>query len=136
MSKTEKLRVVLVDDSPGALAKLESLLRSLGCVEVVGTATDGAMAVTVVGQKRPDLVLMDIVMPRLDGIAALRLLRIQQPELRVAIVSSVGGAASRASEAFRLGAVQVVAKPFEPEQIESLLRRELERKRSAAGPVS
>jgi CheY-like chemotaxis protein len=82
---------VIVDDSRSALAKLESVLRPLGFVEVVGTATDGAMAVTVVGQKRPDLVLMDIVMPRLDGIAALRLLRSQQPALRVAIVSSAGG---------------------------------------------
>jgi CheY-like chemotaxis protein len=129
----EKLKVVLVDDSRSALARLESLLRALGYVEIVGTATDGAMAITVIGQKRPDLVLMDIVMPRLDGIAALRLLRGQKPEVRVAIVSSVGGTASRASEAFRLGAVQVIAKPFEPEQIESLLELELERKRSAAG---
>ena len=133
---SEKLRVVLVDDSRSALAKLESLLRALGYVEIVGTATDGAMAITVIGQKRPDLVLMDIVMPRLDGIAALRLLRSQQPSLRVAIISSVGGTASRASEAFRLGAVQVIAKPFEPEQLESLLTLELEHKRSAGGPRS
>ena len=133
---SEKLRVVLVDDSRSALAKLESLLRALGYVEIVGTATDGAMAITVIGQKRPDLVLMDIVMPRLDGIAALRLLRSQQPSLRVAIISSVGGTASRASEAFRLGAVQVIAKPFEPEQLESLLTLELEHKRSAGKPRS
>jgi CheY-like chemotaxis protein len=133
---SEKLKVVLVDDSRSTLARLESVLEALGYVEIVGTATDGAMAITVIGQKRPDLVLMDIVMPRLDGIAALRLLRGQQPEVRVAIVSSVGGTASRASEAFRLGAVQVIAKPFEPEQIESLLRLELERKRSGMGPRS
>jgi len=131
---SEKLRVVLVDDSRSALAKLESVLRALESVEVVGTATDGAMAITVVRQKRPDLVLMDIVMPQLDGIAALRLLRSQQPAVRIAIVSSVGGAASRAGEAFRLGAVQVVAKPFEREQIESLIALELEHKRTAARP--
>lgn len=133
---SEKLRVVLVDDSRSALAKLESVLRGLESVEVVGTATDGAMAVTVVGQKRPDLVLMDIVMPQLDGISALRILRSQQPALRIAIVSSVGGTASRAGEAFRLGAVQVVAKPFDREQIESLIALELERKRSAARPLT
>jgi CheY-like chemotaxis protein len=131
---SEKLRVVIVDDSRSTLAKLEGVLRKLGFVELVGTATDGAMAITVVGQKRPDLVLMDIVMPGLDGISALRLLRSQQPKLRVAIVSSVGGTASRAGEAFRLGAVQVIAKPFEPEQIESLLARELVHKRSLAEP--
>jgi DNA-binding NarL/FixJ family response regulator len=131
---TRKLRVVIVDDSRSALAKLESVLKALDTVEIVGTATDGLMAITVVGQKRPDLVLMDIVMPNLDGIAALRLLRTQQPSVRVAIVSSVGGTASRASEAFRLGAVQVIAKPFDPEQIEALIAFELEHKRTAARP--
>lgn len=131
---SDKLRVVLVDDSRSALAKLESMLRALESVEVVGTATDGVMAVTVVGQKRPDLVLMDIVMPNLDGIAALRLLRSQQPAVRVAIVSSVGGSGNRAGEAFRLGAVQVVAKPFDGQQIQSLIALELERKRATARP--
>jgi CheY-like chemotaxis protein len=131
---SEKLRVVLVDDSRSALAKLEGVLRELDGVEVVGTAADGAMAVTVVGQKRPDLVLMDIVMPNIDGIAALRLLRAQQPGLRVAMISSVGGTASRAEEAFRLGAVQVIAKPFEPEQVEALIELELERKGLAKRP--
>jgi len=131
---SDKLRVVLVDDSRSALAKLEGMLRALGSVEVVGTATDGVMAVTVVGQKKPDLVLMDIVMPNLDGIAALRMLRSQQPAVRVAIVSSVGGNANRAGEAFRLGAVQVVTKPYDIQQIESLIALELERKRDTARP--
>jgi DNA-binding NarL/FixJ family response regulator len=125
----EKLRIVLVDDSPSALAKLEGVLRELDDVEVVGTAADGAMAVTVCVQKWPDLVLMDIVMPQLDGIGALRVLRTRQPGVRVAMVSSVGGTASRAEEAFRLGAIQVVVKPFDRSQIESLVELELERKR-------
>jgi DNA-binding NarL/FixJ family response regulator len=128
----EKLRVVLVDDSRSAIAKLEGALREIEGVEVVGTAGDGILAVTVVGQKRPDLVLMDIVMPNVDGIAALRMLRAKHPGVRVAMVSSVGATASRAEEAFRMGAVQVLPKPFEPEQLESLIELELERKRDGA----
>jgi len=113
--------------------QLEQLIGEMEGASVVGTATDGAAAVQVVSQTRPDLVLMDIVMPKMDGLSALRLLRAKHPELRVAMVSSVGGAQSRAEEAFRLGAVQVIGKPFDREHLEALIESELRLKRSPGG---
>ena len=130
----EKISVVLVDDSRAALAQLDSLVSQLDDCHVVGTAGDGLMGVTIVSQRKPDLVLMDIIMPHLDGISALRMIRANNPDARVAMVSSVGGTQSRAVEAFRLGAIQVLAKPVDPEQLAALVegeRRHKAQKRAA-----
>lgn len=123
----QKLGVVLVDDSRSALARLQALVERVDGVAVVGTAADGVAALRVVAAARPHLVLMDIVMPGLDGLASLRLLRSRYPEVRVVLLSSVGGSSSRAEEAFRLGAVQVVSKPVEEDALVALLERERER---------
>jgi len=70
----KKLTVLIVDDSRTVLAQIESVVAANEAVEVVGTARNGAEAVRQVGQLRPNLVLMDIVMPDVDGLAALRLI--------------------------------------------------------------
>jgi two-component system chemotaxis response regulator CheY len=97
---------------------------------VVGTARNGAEAVQQVSQLHPDLVLMDIVMPDVDGLAALRLIQSKNPETRVAMLSSVGSMASKAEEAFRLGAIQVLSKPIDEDTLGALLAQECERARS------
>ena len=102
-------------------------------VEVVGTARNGAEAVQQVSQLRPALVLMDIVMPDVDGLSALRLIQAKSPETRVAMLSSVGAMASKAEEAFRLGAIQVLSKPIDEDILGALLGQEIERARSADG---
>ena len=91
----------------------------------VGTASDGAEAVRVVTGLKPHLVLMDIVMPNMDGLSALRIISSAAPATRVAMISSVGSLNSRSEEAFRLGAFQVIGKPFDPDQIEDLIANEL-----------
>jgi YesN/AraC family two-component response regulator len=126
---SDKLSVVLVDDSRSVLSQLQTWIADIDGVHVVGTAADGAGAVRVVAETRPDLVLMDIVMPGMDGLAALRLIRARHKGLRVMMLSSVGGAGTRAEEAFSLGAVQVIGKPVDRDQFESLLEIEHERKR-------
>ncbi|MDJ0848023.1 MAG: response regulator [Myxococcota bacterium] len=128
---SESLRVVLVDDSRTVLAQLESLLEEIEGVELVGTAVDGADAIRMVDGTKPDLVLLDLVMPGIDGLSALRVLQANYPDLRVAVLSSAGGAATRAEEAFRLGAVQVLGKPIEPDLIRALFEREISQKREA-----
>ena len=80
-----------------------------------------------------DLVVMDIVMPRMDGLTALRTLRVSNPGIRVAMLSSVAGSRSRAEEAFRLGAVQVLTKPVDPVKLRELLAAERAAKASAGG---
>jgi len=122
----DNLRVMLVDDSKLVLAQLGMLLGSMDGVEVVATAQDGACAIRSVAHHKPDLVLMDIVMPGMDGLSALRIIRATQPDVRVVMLSSLAGSGTNAEEAFRLGAVQVIAKPFEPDQLEALLESESE----------
>ena len=126
----KKLTVLIVDDSRTVLAQIQNVVAANENVEVIGTARNGARAVQQVSQLNPDLVLMDIVMPDVDGIAALRLIQSKNPETRIAMLSSVGAMASKAEEAFRLGAIQVLSKPIDEDILGSLLAQECERAQS------
>ncbi len=123
----KKLTVLLVDDSRTVLSQIEKTVEASEEAEIVGTASNGAEAIQKSSELKPDLVIMDIVMPDIDGLAALRMLQAKQPEIRVAMLSSVGGMACKAEEAFRLGAVQVLGKPVDSEILEALLIQECER---------
>ena len=124
----DKLSIVIVDDSRIALAQLEGILSQIEEVELAGSALNGISAIRAVAQHKPDLLLMDIVMPEMDGLAALRILNLSHPEMRVVMISSLGGSGSYAEESFRLGAIQVIGKPFEMDQIENLIESELLRR--------
>ncbi len=123
----KKLTVLLVDDSRTVLSKIEKAVEASEEAEIVGTASNGAEAIQKASELKPDLVIMDIVMPDIDGLAALRMLQAKQPEIRVAMLSSIGGVASKAEEAFRLGAVQVLGKPVDEESLTAVLAQECER---------
>lgn len=128
----EVLKVVLVDDSALVLAQLERIVSGIAGVELVGKAHDGAAAVRMTAFTKADVVLMDIVMPGMDGLSALRVIQATQPRTRVAMISSVAGTGTHAEEAFRLGAIQVISKPFDPSQIEALLETEIALRAGAA----
>ncbi len=128
----KKLGVLLVDDSRTVLSQIERALEDNPAAVVVGTARNGAEAIQRATELEPDLVIMDIVMPDVDGLAALRMLQANRPGIRVAMLSSVGGMASKAEEAFRLGAVQVIGKPVDEEVLASLLNQECERMQSVS----
>jgi YesN/AraC family two-component response regulator len=129
----KKLAVLLVDDSRTVLAQIEKVVIDFEDAEIAGTASNGAEAIQKASELKPDLVIMDIVMPDIDGLAALRMLQAKQPEIRVAMLSSVGGMASKAEEAFRLGAVQVLGKPVDEETLGALLVQECARIGSESG---
>ncbi len=116
-----KLNILLVDDSRTVLAQLDRILGDIDDIAIVGMACNGAAAIRMTHESRPDLVLMDIVMPGLDGLSALRTIKSMHPEIRVAMLSSVSGDATKAEEAFKLGACQVLGKPFDVDLIESLI---------------
>ena len=118
---SDKIDVLLVDDSRTVLAQLERILDDVEDLSIVGMARNGAEAIRLATECKPDLVLLDIVMPGLDGLSALRTIKSMHPEIEVAMVSSVSGDARKAAEAFRLGACQVLGKPFDPEVIEALV---------------
>jgi len=129
----KKLSVLLVDDSRTVLLHLGKAIAASEEADLVGTARNGAEAIQKASELNPDLVIMDIVMPKMDGLAALRMLQAKQPEIRVVMLSSVGGTAPAAEKAFRLGALQVLSKPVDEEILAALLSQERERLASQSG---
>jgi DNA-binding NarL/FixJ family response regulator len=91
------LRVLVADDSPLARSAIQRLLASRKEVEMVGVAEDGADAVTQAEALCPDLILMDLQMPKLDGLRATTILRSSLPGVRVIIVTVNHGAEVRQS---------------------------------------
>ena len=104
-------RVLVVDDSLLMRAVVSDIIASDEAFEVVGEAVDGQDALDKARELKPDLILLDIEMPRMDGIEALKHLSLISTA-RVVIVSSAAQVGSdQALEAIRLGAAAVVAKP-------------------------
>jgi two-component system chemotaxis response regulator CheY len=114
-------KVLVVDDSMAVARQLTKMLEEFGGYQVVGHAKNGAEAVKLFKTLQPDLVLMDIVMPMMDGIQSLRTLMRLDPGAKVVVVSSVGGVGQKVEEAIRLGAQNVISKPFEAEKVRSIL---------------
>jgi DNA-binding NarL/FixJ family response regulator len=81
--RREPVRVLLADDQRLVRESLATLLGLLGGIELVATASDGDEALALAAEHHPDIVLMDLRMPRMDGIQATGLLRERQPEIRV-----------------------------------------------------
>jgi DNA-binding NarL/FixJ family response regulator len=108
------MRIVLVDDQPLVRTGIASLLRSRGH-DIVGEAGDGQQAIEVVRRAAPDLVLMDLRMPVLDGLSATRLLRTEHPELKI-VVLTVSDDERDLVEAVKSGAYGYLLKDLEAEQ--------------------
>lgn len=106
-----KKRILIVDDSFVMRALLRGIVTSDPDLEVAGEATNGLEALQQVKEISPDLVLLDIEMPHMDGIECLKRLRLLS-KVPVIIVSSVAQAGSpQAVEARKFGAAEVIAKP-------------------------
>ena len=88
-------RVLIVDDIPQVRHELHTLLHLSGCVQVIGEAANGTEAVRLAGQLEPDVVLLDLEMPVLDGYAAAFQIKAQSPHCRVIALSIHEDAASR-----------------------------------------
>ncbi|MCW2540322.1 MAG: two component transcriptional regulator, LuxR family [Frankiales bacterium] len=115
------IRVVLVDDHRLVRAGLVSVLANADDIDVVGEAADGAEAVTVVAQLEPDVVLMDLSMPVLDGVGATRAILVDRPGTRVVVLSSFSDQA-RVREAIAAGATGYVLKDCTPEELLAAIR--------------
>lgn len=84
---TPTIRVLIADDRPRSRDGLRALLAAWPTLQVVGEASDGQAAVRGVETCRPDVVLMDVRMPALDGLAATRLIKERWPQVRVVILT-------------------------------------------------
>ncbi|MFJ4409520.1 response regulator [Streptomyces sp. NPDC088910] len=116
------IRVLLVDDDPLVRAGLKMMLRGADGIEVVGEVGDGAAVPGAVRQHGPDVVLMDIRMPVMDGITATRALTGRDSAPQV-IVLTTFGAEDTVLEAVRAGAAGYLLKHTEPEEIVEAVRR-------------
>lgn len=112
MATGKTIRVVIADDSLVAREMLAQILMSESDIEVVGQAKDGLEAVEMVERLRPDLVTMDIHMPKLDGLGATEKIMAFTPTPILVVSSSVyGEGMGRAFDALTLGALEVIKKP-------------------------
>ncbi len=116
-------RVLVVDDLPMMRQALREVIEAAGFV-VAGEAVDGNQGVVCYMEHKPDVVLLDIVMPKLDGIAALKQLIRIDPGARVIMCSALGEQ-SLIFRAIQLGARDFIVKPFRPQRVVESIRRVL-----------
>src|SRR5690606_27304409 len=106
-----RIRVLVVDDSAVVRQTLASLLSSDPELEVIGTAADPFAAAACIGRNRPDVITLDVEMPRMDGVTFLRKLMSQSPIPVVMCSSLVGEDTETLTQALQAGAVDVICKP-------------------------
>lgn len=122
---TAPLRTLIVDDEPLAVERLQVICAGLPGLSVAGTATDGAAALRLVEALTPDLILLDMTMPELDGLSVARALAEQADPPALIFVTAHD---SFAVEAFDLDAVDYVLKPVSPERLERAVERAVARR--------
>ncbi len=114
------IRVLIVDDEPH-IRKMVSLVARQLNLEVVGTARDGEQGVEMFRKLKPDLVLMDINMPRLKGTDALKIMMAESPDTPVIMLTSLV-ATDVVMECLRAGARNYVRKDVSPKEMRALIR--------------
>jgi len=110
------IRVVIADDNAIVRAGLTQLLTSSDEIELVGVASDGAEAIELVAEHRPDVVLIDLVMPGVDGVEATRTLVAAQAELPVVVLTSFSDR-ERILAALDAGAAGYLLKDGDPDEL-------------------
>ncbi len=125
--KKRTWRILLVDDEPAITTNLSPFLERAGFR--VDTAPDGEQALDLMRARSPDLVVLDVLMPRLDGRAVLRQLRTSGNWTPVILLTQVGSPAERAV-ALDEGADDYLGKPFEPYELVARIRAVLRRSRA------
>ncbi|MGY1605424.1 response regulator [Geodermatophilus sp. SYSU D00815] len=115
------IRVLVVDDHPLVRDTLSDLLTAAGGIDVVGQCADGSEVAEAVERLRPDVVLMDLQMPRMDGLTAAQGVLASHPEVRVLILTG-GLTPASAREARRIGVAGYLLKDDDPAEIPEHVR--------------
>ncbi len=116
-------RILIVDDAAFMRMMLRDILTKNG-YEVVGEAENGAQAVEKYKELKPDLVTMDITMPEMDGITAVKEIKKLDPGAKIIMVSAMGQQAM-VIEAIQAGALDFVVKPFQPDRVLEAVKKAL-----------
>ena len=116
-------RLLIVDDALIMRKRIKEIAQEAGW-QIAGEAQDGAEAVALFEQVQPDLVTLDIVMPKLDGVSALKRLIDEDPEARVVMVSAVSQK-EKLAECIQAGALDFIIKPFDKNSLLSFFEKYL-----------
>lgn len=114
-------RIVVVDDSAFLKMMIKNMLLKNG-FEVVGEASNGLMAIDVYKDLKPDLIIMDITMPELNGIEATKKIKQIDPRAKIVMCSALGQSQT-VLESIQAGARDYIVKPFEEEQVIKIIRK-------------
>jgi two-component system chemotaxis response regulator CheY len=116
-------RVLIVDDALIIRKRIKEIAEQSGW-EVAGEAKNGEEAVALYAEKKPDLVTLDIVMPKLDGVTALKRLLKADPQARVVMISAVDQK-EKLTECIQTGAVDFIVKPFDKAKLRAFFDKYL-----------
>ncbi|GAC43139.1 response regulator [Paenibacillus popilliae] len=114
-------RILIVDDAAFMRMMIRDILTKNG-YDVVGEASDGAQAVEKYKEHKPDLITMDITMPEMDGIAALKEIRKLDPNVKVIMCSAMGQQAM-VIDAIQAGAKDFIVKPFQADRVIEAIKK-------------
>ncbi len=113
--------VLLVDDHPLVRAGLNTLISTTDDLEIIGEAASGEQAVSMAGDRQPDVVLMDLSMPGMGGVEATRQILDAHPQIRVVVLTSFADQ-DRVGEALAAGAVGYLLKDCDPREVLAAIR--------------
>ena len=122
MTDPGHIRVLVADDHAIVRKGICALLATEEGIEVVGEAEDGQRAIEAVARLRPDVVLMDLVMPGVDGLAATRRISAEWPETRILVLTSFAGV-DKIMPAIKAGALGYLLKDSDPEVLVDSIRQ-------------
>ena len=119
---SQAIRVLIVDDHTIVRKGIRALLAEIEGIEVVGEAADGQEAIAQANSLRPDVILMDLAMPKMDGIEATRQIKTRQPECRILVMTSFA-ADDKVFPAIKAGALGYLLKESTPEDLVQAIRQ-------------
>lgn len=117
-----QIRVFVTDDHSIVRKGIKATLELVPDMEFVGEATNGREAVEIAGASKPDVVLMDLVMPEMDGIEAIRQIKSQHPEIAILVLTTFAGE-DKVFPAIKAGASGYQLKDSDPEELVTAIRQ-------------
>lgn len=118
-------KVLIVDDSRTSRRMLREIMEEIG-LTVIGEAKDGEEGFLMYKELNPDMVTLDITMPKIDGIQALSLIKKYDPEA-LAVVITAAGQREKMVQAVKYGAAEFITKPYDKPEVEFILKKIIEK---------
>ncbi|MFA6448566.1 MAG: response regulator [bacterium] len=118
-------KILIADDSRVAAHLLTEIVENIEGCEVIDNAVTGEQAIEYYEKYKPDLVTMDLSMPGIGGMEAVKRIIDGDPSAKIIVVSSLGGAQDKLLEALEAGALSVISKPFDEEKAVNVFKKYL-----------